>query len=199
MAVPIRSQKYHDPVAAKRRHRVWFVRTFAAIFVLGALGAGGYGVSRLHVSIPWPHTGNTPMPAGTPVAVGTWCYENECRFFDRSGAQWGKALQSSGPLLLLIDDQRASSSMQTRVIQGVMAVTDTLPEMGLVVKSVVLSDSQPGATITTDHPYVLYIDPLGDIDDQLATLKIFLSDRAKDAVFSPAYIDLRTPGRVYYK
>jgi hypothetical protein len=189
MAVPIRSQKYHDPVAAQRRHRVWFVRTFILVFVMGALGAAGYGLSR----------DSTPIPSGTPIALGTWCHDNTCRFFDRTGAQWGEALQSSGPLLLLIDDQRASSSMQARITQGIVAAADALPQMGLTVKSAELSDDQPGATITISRQYVLYLDPLGDIDDQMATLQIFLSDRAKDTAFAPAYIDLRTPGRVYYR
>jgi len=47
--------------------------------------------------------------------------------------------------------------------------------------------------------YDLLFDVLGDMNDQLSTLAVFIADRAADLVFKPLYIDMRTPGRVYYK
>lgn len=199
MAVPIRSQNYHDPVAAKRRHRVWFVRTFGAIFVLGAIGTGIWGVGRMHLNIPWPQDDQKPTISSVPEAIGTWCVKSTCQFFDRNGAQWGTALESSGPILLLVDDQRSSASAHVRLTPGIISAVDTLPSLGLTARRVTLSDAQPGATIITNKSYVLYIDPLGNVTEQMSTLAIFLSDRAKDPAFAPAYIDLRTMGRIYYK
>ena len=53
--------------------------------------------------------------------------------------------------------------------------------------------------MATGKGYDIIFDAGGDVADQLSVLTVFLADRAKDPAFAPQYIDLRTPGRVYYK
>lgn len=197
MAVPIRSHPYHDRMHAKRQARAWVWRSIKGGLCLGLVGAAIWGASRLHIRLPHGVAAIVPQIERQPV--GTWCRPSGCQFFDRSGVRWGTALQSSGPLLLLVQDQRASESAGVETALGILTAIHALPQLGLTAKEVTLTDAEPGAAIVLAAGYSVYIDPLGDVADQMGTLALFLSDRAKDPAFAPAYIDLRTPGRVYYR
>jgi cell division septal protein FtsQ len=134
------------------------------------------------------------------VAFGLWCRDQQCTYFDRSGTQWGSAVPSHGPLLVRVQDERTDSEVPERLVQGMLAALDGLPDIGLRGLTVTLPDSVPGdMKIRVDKKYDLLMDAYGDISDQLSTLGVLLSDRAKDASWAPVYIDLRTPGRAYFR
>lgn len=134
------------------------------------------------------------------IPFGIWCAQDRCQYIDRTGAQWGDAPRSRGTLLLLIDDQRGDTTFDPRLFAGIIAATDQLPEAGIRIAWVVLPDAAPGdMTIRTDTGFDLRFNAFGDMEDQLTTLAVFLADRIKDTAFHPQYIDLRTPGRVYYR
>lgn len=146
----------------------------------------------------YPHTISITVTERSPV--GIWCRGQECQFWDRSGARWGNPVPSVGPLLLRVQDERDDAEIDARMLSGMLRAVDALPDLGLHARSVRLPNGEPGGVrITTDRKYDVYVDALGDVADQLDVLGIFLADRAKDPSFSPAYIDVRTPGRVYYK
>lgn len=263
MAVPVRSQSYHDPMADSRHRRVWFKRILITLIVLIIVGAvvwlfywssvfaitdiqvdGAFSVGndqvvasvrellaqkRLYVFQPqrniillntdvvvahllekYPAIGKVQITKDYPHAItinvserhafGQWCRGDECRLFDREGARWGSTLPSTGPLLLLVQDDRSTDELNSKMLQGLLAAVDGLPKLGMAARKVVLPNAEPGGIrITSSKGYDLYFDILGDVADQLLVLTVFLADRAKDPAFSPQYIDLRTPGRVYYK
>jgi hypothetical protein len=162
------------------------------------LVVGGLGVSFTRIS--WRPGARTAAIETPRIPFGIWCRMDGCRFWDRQGALWGTALKSVGPLLLLVDDQRSEDSLDPGLIPGILAAVDSLPTMGLRAISVTLPDAEPGGVrITISAGYDLCFDALGDVADQLSTLSVFLADRAKDPAFKPQYLDLRTPGRVYYR
>lgn len=146
------------------------------------------------------------VAAAARVPVGVWCRrpgggsEWACQLWDRTGARWGTAAPSVGPLLLLVNDERTDDDHDPRLLAGILAATDGLPALGLAARTVTLPDAEPGGIrILVDKKYELYLDALGGVAEQLDTLGIFLTDKANDSAFNPVYIDLRTPGRVYFK
>jgi hypothetical protein len=196
MAVPIRShQSLHDPVRrAHRRALLWRVlRWVIVVIVIAAfVGCGGWWL--------WHHRPHANAPVVQRTPIGIWCRQNACQYFDRSAALWGSAILSHGPLLLLVQDDQTYASASPELIRNILVAVDGLPDMGMHAQSVELPDTAPGdMRITVDRPYTLLFDVQGDIADQLSTLSVLLADRAKDTAWAPQYIDLRTPGRVYYK
>jgi hypothetical protein len=90
------------------------------------------------------------------------------------------------------------------VLAGLLAAEWGLQELGLTVRLAVLPDAEPGGMrLSVTAGYDLLMDGFGDIADQLSTLEVFLADKANPPAggpaFHPLYIDLRTPGRIYYK
>lgn len=263
MAVPVRSQSFHDPMADSRRRRVWSWRIFkfsgAFILILSAIwlvywspvfavnevvvsgvnsidddaisdavhdlldqkklyvfqphrsivflsadAVSTYlldkypSIAEVSIKKDYPHT--LIVAISERHAIGQWCHEGECQLFDNKGSHWGSTLPSSGPLLLLVQDERQDGEFDTDILQGIMTAVDGLPELSIFPRKVILPDAEPGGIqITSNVNYGLYMNALGDVVDQLSVLSVFLADRAKDPSFSPQYIDLRTPGRVYYK
>ena len=150
----------------------------------------------------YPHT--VEVVVTERVAFGLWCRGDECKYFDRDGARWGNAIPSRGSLLVRVQDDRPESEISQRLIAGILTAIDGLPEYGLRVISVMFPDSAPGdMRIAVDKKYDLFLDGYGDMTDQLATLGVLLSDKANPPAggptWAPQYIDLRTPGRAYYR
>jgi len=146
----------------------------------------------------YPHT--LDVTVTERVAFGLWCRETQCAYFDRDGAQWGSAVPSRGPLLVRVQDERPSADDAEQMIQAILTARDGLPELGLRVLSVTLPAAAPGDMhVEVNKTYELFFDGNGDMTDQLVTLGVLLSDKAKDTTWAPHYIDLRTPGRAYYR
>ena len=173
-------------------------RLLFSCITLAVLAGAAFAVSFLRPQrIPEVVTERKP--------VGTWCSLDKlgtggqtCQLFDASGVRWGTAVPSTGPLLLLVTDERHEDD--PAIFIGLMTAVIGLVPLGVTVRSVTLPDAEPGGMqIHTSKRYDIYMDALGAVADQLSVLGIFLADRAKDATFAPQYIDLRTPGRVYYK
>lgn len=158
-----------------------------------------YGnIERVIVAKSYPHGLHVSVVEREPV--GIWCRGDACRYYDRSGAQWGEAVPSRGPLLLLVKDERSSDEGTQAATQSLLAAAEGLGALGIRARWATLPDAAPGdMRITTDRSFELYMDAGGDIPDQLSTLGTLLSEKATDAAWAPGYIDLRTPGRVYYK
>jgi hypothetical protein len=154
------------------------------------------------ISKHWPNVLAVDVVERTPR--GIWCRLEQCEFWDSSGAHWGQTAPSVGPLLLQVRDERTEEGDRARPLAGLLAAEQGLRDLGLTVRLVTLPDAEPGGMrLSVTAGYDLLIDGFGDIVDQLSTLEVFLADKANPpaggAAFHPLYIDLRTPGRIYYK
>lgn len=156
-------------------------------------------LSELTVRRDWSHAVVVSATERTPT--GIWCrgaQDTVCRFWDRTGARWGKVVPSVGPLLILVIDERHDDEFPDALRTGILAALDGIPDLGMAPRRIVLPDAEPGGMrLETASKTTLALDALGDIADQLGTLKVFLSERGTQAL--PELIDLRTPGRVYFR
>jgi hypothetical protein len=79
-------------------------------------------------------------------------------------------------------------------------VVSSIPAFGLRPITVTFPDAAPGDMhVSISAGYDLLFDALGDVADQLSTLGVLVADKASDTSFHPQYIDIRTPGRAYYR
>lgn len=155
-------------------------------------------IGQVAVEKEYPHT--LGVSVTERVAFGLWCRDTLCQYFDRTGARWGEAVPSRGPLLVRVQDERSETDSTELLVKGMLAAYDGLPAIGLRGSVITLPDAAPGdVKISTNRKYDVLLDGYGDIEDQLATLGVLLSDKAKDAAWAPKYIDIRTPGRAYYR
>lgn len=166
--------------------------------VAASLRSAFPNLASISVTKEYPHT--VRIAAAERIPVGIWCRGESCRFFDDSGTRWGTTVPSRGPLLLLVRDERSDDAWDERLFNGLRTASDELPRMGLRPIVVVLPDAAPGdMRITVAAGFEVIIGALGDVGDQLATLEVLIAEKASDPSFRPAYVDLRTPGRVYYR
>ncbi len=136
------------------------------------------------------------------TAIGTWCFKQDCVYFDQDGKPWGQAPVSSGFVLLTILDLRANGE---KVIDGnfLAAVRDIaggLSKMGIKTRSVTIPDgSVDEFRVAAAGGYDILFSLDSDYRGQLDVLRIFLDQNGKDPTFNPQYLDLRIDGRVYFK
>lgn len=155
-------------------------------------------LERVTVTKEYPHA--ITLTVIERVPTGVWCKESACQYIDAQGARWGDAPRSHGQLLLLIDDDRSDATDDERMFAGIRTANQRLRELGIPPAWVILPDTAPGdMTVQLARGYDIRFNTFGDMADQLSTLEVFLADRAHDDGFHPTYIDLRTPGRVYFK
>ncbi len=167
-------------------------------------------------------------------AEGVWCFDSgsltispDCRYFDNDGVTFGQAIQSSGVLLLNVDDMRvqsASASLVTvdqRFLKAIQAVVPALTSQGVKVKNITIpvdtytefdilvgdpASLVPGVGIPTllgnsagTSSYLIKFSLDSDIQSQLDVFRIFRTQKMADGTLHPQYIDLRFDGRVYYR
>lgn len=134
--------------------------------------------------------------------IGTWCFDAGCHYFDSDGVLWGKALKSSGPLLLTIEDKRGdtdtSDRIESNLLESINTIITGLANIGIVVKKIEIpAGSINDLKVHTAEGYYILTDSSSNMAQQLDTLRIFLKNKGAD--FHPEYIDIRIEGRVYYK
>ena len=136
------------------------------------------------------------------TTMGTWCFGQECNYFDSEGILWGKALKSSGSLLLLVDDLRIHSDRPKKIdhlyLEGIKKALAGLSNLKIQpIKVEIPADSIDDIRIYTVNNFYVLFSMGSDIDKQLRVLKIFLENQ--DGNFRPDYIDVGIEGRAYYK
>ena len=136
------------------------------------------------------------------------------RYFDHGGVTFGQAIQSSGVLLLNVNDLRvvsASTSLTTvdsRFLEAIQTVVPELISQDVKVKNITI----PAGTYTefdvlvstssdasVGGAYALKFSLDSDIKNQLDIFRIFRTQKMADGALRPQYVDLRFDGRVYYK
>ena len=152
-------------------------------------------------------------------AEGVWCFTStgsvpDCRFFDSDGVTFGQAIQSSGVLLLNVNDLRvvsASTSLTTvdsRFLEAIQTVVPILANQGVKIKNITIpTDTYTEFDILVDDPallagasgYLVKLSLDSDIKSQLDIFRIFRIQKLISGALRPQYIDLRFDGRIYYK
>lgn len=158
------------------------------------------------VSKNYPHT--LKISGTEREAEGVWCFDpptGDCKYFDQSGVTWGQAIQSSGTLVLDVDDYRIASgslnesSVDPQFLSAIKTVVSGLEQQGVKFKRVEIPQS--GFTefdvVTNDYPIKFSLD--SDLVNQLKVYQIFADQKLASGSFQPQYLDLRYDGRVYYK
>ena len=146
-------------------------------------------------------------------AEGVWCLQTTCKYFDSSEVAWGEAVESSGFLLLNIDDLRTTASsisfsIDPRFLAAIQSVVPALSDQGVKVTNVTIPEGSftefdvalidPALTGNFNtYPVKFSLD--SDLPGQLDIYRIFRKQKAGDPTFHPLYLDLRFDGRVYFK
>lgn len=157
-------------------------------------------IKSVEIKKEYPHKLIFDIVERSPT--GTWCYSDRCYYFDEDGVLWGKALKSSGPLLLTVEDKRGDindlKEIEPNLLDSINKIIAGFDDMGIRVKKMEI----PAGLINdlmvhTAEGYYVLADSSSNIDKQLDTLRIFLKNNGED--LHPEYIDIRLEGRVYYR
>jgi cell division septal protein FtsQ len=155
----------------------------------------------------YPHT--LQINATERSAEGVWCFQADCRYFDHNGITFGQAIQSSGVLLLNVDDLRTISasasltSVDFQFLKAIQTVVPTLTSQGVKVKNITIPTGSYVefdvlvSDLTGSYPVKFSLD--SNIQKQLDVYRIFRTQKMADGRLHPQYIDLRFDGRVYFK
>ena len=148
----------------------------------------------------YPHKLTFDLVERSPI--GTWCFNDKCRYFDDDGVLWGRSLRSSGSLLLIVEDKRGDIDTPDRIglnlLDGINTIIAGFDNIGIRIKNIEIpAGSINDLKVYAAEGYYILTDSSSNMDTQLDTLRIFLKN--KDTNFHPEYIDIRIEGRVYYK
>lgn len=142
---------------------------------------------------------------------GFWCFSRQpadptggCYFFDEAGYVMDQTTPSSGYLLLTVNDKRSygeiPKELDKNYFEPVLELIKVGASQDLKLKNIEIPTDAFGefkAWTSAGYPILFSLD--SSIQNQLETLAIFLNDKKKDPSFTPQYLDLKIPGRVYYK
>lgn len=177
-----------------------------------------------NVSIQKNYFHTLQVTATERQAEGVWCFGStsltisttapDCRYFDRGGITFGHAIQSSGVLLLNVNDMRtqsASASLTTvdpRFLKAIQTVVPILTSQDVKVKNITIPlgtytefdvlMSDP-ALLAGASGYLVKFSLDSNIESQLEVFRIFRTQKMTDGTLHPQYIDLRFDDRVYFK
>ncbi len=157
-------------------------------------------IENVEILKEFPHKLVVNIKERTPI--GTWCLSGECYYFDNSGTLWGKALRSSGSLLLSVDDLRVFNDpvkiVDMKTFRPIIESVNGLDTAGLKITKVEIPEGSIGDfRLYSTNGYYLMFNNETKITKQTKILKILLDEKGTD--FNPTYIDLRIEGRIYYK
>jgi len=138
--------------------------------------------------------------------VGIICSIGTCFYFDENGIIFDDAPNTSGSLIVVIQDNSGrnyeigNKISEKTFIDTVLEINENLfSEIGLRVSSFNI-DSYPIEelkAVTTEGWYALF-NLKKDTENQLLALKVALNEKIKDRT-GLQYIDLRIENRIYYK
>ena len=135
------------------------------------------------------------------TALGTWCLDRGCYYFDEDGVLWGKALRSSGSLLLNVEDLRPAEGrvkIDIQMLAGIKELVSGLENIGVKVNRIEIpADSIGEFRVYTTRGYYLILNIESNIKDQINVFRILLKEKGEG--FNPQYIDLKVEGRAYFK
>lgn len=141
-------------------------------------------------------------------AVGIWCFkkQQECFYFDEEGMAFDQAADSSGTLLLMVEDRvRENKKIGEQVAEPeltawLLRLRQALDGAKIGLAKAVIPAEQFRVDIKTTEGWEIYFNVLDDLDSQIKALTVFLANKVSFEQRSQLqYIDVRIPQRVYFK
>ena len=163
------------------------------------------------VSIQKDYFHTIKVTATERQAAGVWCFDSsapipDCRYFDSGGITFGHAIQSSGVLLLNIDDMRVQSAsvslatVDSRFLKAIQIVVPVFTSQNVKVKNITIPvGTYTELDILVGENYIIKLSLDSDIQSQLDIFRIFRDQKITNGGLRPQYVDLRFDGRVYFK
>jgi cell division septal protein FtsQ len=161
-------------------------------------------LNDINISKDYPHNlivkGNERQPAGV------WCFNisnnQDCKYFDKAGITWGKAAQSTGFILLNIDDLREQNKevIDPMFLKAIEKVVDKFNLDKIMIKNITIPDgSFTEFDVLIKEGYYIRFAVDTDIDHQIDVIEIFKKQKVDTNQINPQYLDVRFEDRVYYK
>ncbi|KKS25194.1 MAG: hypothetical protein A3G02_00925 [Candidatus Yanofskybacteria bacterium RIFCSPLOWO2_12_FULL_44_13b] len=151
-------------------------------------------IKSINTEKKYPHNLEITISERTPV--GIWCFRDDgCVYFDREMNVWGAPNQTSGYVLLSVDDEKRDA-IEKEYFEAILRISENMPK-SINIKRILIADkSVNDMFIYTNKNYYIKISTESDIESQFKIFEAFL--RSNDAE-NIEYIDLRINGRIYYK
>src|SRR3989344_1950689 len=116
-------------------------------------------IKAIEISKDLPHKITLNITERT--VLGTWCLNNSCHYFDEEGVLWGKALKSSGSLLLNVEDLRPNegqAKIDTQMLAGIKEAVSGLQNIGVKINKIEIPQDSIGEfKIYTTRGYYLIL------------------------------------------
>ncbi len=151
-----------------------------------------------------------------------WCQkkqeERKCFYLDQDGMVFGKAFDIdlenldrekliNGPFILVEEERESFSSLEEKIavselVDFIFQIKLILPKIaGLkMVKGSIGLASAGQINVETEEGWQVYFDTTRELTSQVKILDLVLTEKiTKEERESLEYIDLRVPGRIYYK
>lgn len=151
-------------------------------------------------------SGDLPLIKNIEIA-DEFILADKCYYIDDTGVIFSEAPQSSGSLILRIDEvydkeiKLGDKILDNEIIRSIISVQKSFNFDNLkITKFFIKNLKSPDLEILTSENWKIYLDRNGDFENQIEILNKVL--REKITSFERKnleYIDLRIPDRVYYK
>jgi len=118
--------------------------------------------------------------------VGIWCYKktSQCFYFDRQGIAFDSVTETSGALLVNVNDERGTFENLGQRVAGhelinlIFEVRERLKKIKIeALKFIISAGEDFRIEVRTAEGWEIYFSTKDDLDRQLANLEIFLSQK----------------------
>lgn len=138
-------------------------------------------------------------------AIGIWCKENDCFYFDKEGVIFEESPKSSGSLLILIEDTRdTAANLGSAVLsEPQIVLAEDLQRLlkgnfPFAVSSILIRADGEYELLTTEGWRIL-LHKTDSLEHQFSNLKYLLDEEIKERRRELDYVDLRLGNKIYYK
>lgn len=167
------------------------------------LESGNYELQQVSVSRQFPHTLVITVVERQPVLF--WQTGNDKFVLDTGGLIVATASSTALKLPVVVDTSNLPAKVGDRAVAPgfITFTTDVIaklaPQTGLSVVELSVADTTNDLQVQTNAHYMLKFDTTRSVDDQINDLVAVLAKLKADKKTPSEYIDLRIPGRVFYK
>lgn len=141
-------------------------------------------------------------------ARGIWCYSKlpDCLVFDNFGVGFEEFKNSTLPdnWLAIEDYQTPQPALGQKVASanyfGLLATVEKLTkQIGLLWSGLIIPAEPLRINLKTSEGWLAYFSLNSNLEEQFNNLRFFLTQQSPEERLVWQYVDLRVPGRVYYK
>lgn len=209
----VKSQEVRNTVDGYLAEKPFFISRFENIFLadaeeIGALISRQFpAVENVKVEKKYFHA--LAISISQKKTAGIWCYQKigQCFHFDRQGIAFDFVTETSGALLVNVNDQRGDFDRLGQPVTGqetldfVFEIDERLEKAKIeTLKFMIPMEEDFRFDAKTVEGWVIYFSTKDDLSKQFNSLEIFLAQKITPEKRSQLqYIDLTVPNRVYYK